>query len=657
MSNYLIDSWSYSKVSCFARNEKAFEMLYVYGEKERRSASSIAGNAYHAALAMYFRNFGKKEVSLVEMTDLAYSYIEDVPANEWKLTSKLSTVELARAEANKAATALIQNFLSEVEIYIEDIDHVVAVEERIEEWVIINGVDIPLPLHAILDLVVVLKDGRVVIIDHKSKSAFTDLTEATLVHGKQAITYVAAWEARHPDMPVAEVWFIENKISKNRDGSGQLVKHTFTMDPDSRRLHEAMLYEPLRNMLNAVSDPDYVYTINDSDNLCDKAALYDFWARTQLAEVEDFHVPEDKKELIERRQRKIKDTSIQTISPKVITAFRKKAASFITYDYSNTDMTNSEKIEHILRTFNISVEVAHEIEGFSCDTYLCSVAAGTDIKNLSRHNLEIAYALDVPNVRIANELEVYENKSYVSIEVTKKRTETLLWEPSLLKGHKIPLGLDNFRRPVVWDLDNHATPHALVCGSTGSGKSVCLRSTLAYVKESGVDDIIIFDPKFEFADINIDDAGIRVYSEIDDLEKVLADLVLEMERRIRAREKKLTFVIFDEFADAMQQSRSGKELNPGEKSLMENLQRLLQKGRSCGFRFMLGTQRASTKVVSGDIKVNFPVLICFRVAKAIDSKVVLDEDGAQMLGGSGDGLLRSPEYMDRLVRFQGFYKE
>lgn len=89
-------------------------------------------------------------------------------------------------------------------------------------------------------------------------------------------------------------------------------------------------------------------------------------------------------------------------------------------------------------------------------------------------------------------------------------------------------------------------------------------------------------------------------------------------------------------------------------SLEENLRILLQKGRSSGFRIIAATQRASTKIITGDAKVNFPVQICFRVPKDIDSKVVLDETGAESLNGAGDGLIKSPEYFG-VVRFQAFY--
>ena len=82
---------------------------------------------------------------------------------------------------------------------------------------------------------------------------------------------------------------------------------------------------------------------------------------------------------------------------------------------------------------------------------------------------------------------------------------------------------------------------------------------------------------------------------------------------------------------------------------------LLQKGRSCGFRIVAATQRASTKIITGDAKVNFPVQVCFRVPKEADSRVVLDEGGAESLAGRGDGLIKSPEYGE-VIRFQAFYK-
>lgn len=649
---YLLDSWSYSKVSCFARNEKAFEKEYIYCEKGHRSATSIAGNAYHEALEFYFLQLmrGYEAPTIIDAQQVAYAYIEEVPVSDWKLQKTTPTVEEAKQKAVKNVTAALQNFYSEVSIYLDDMAEVLGVEERFEEWLVVNGVDVPLPCHSEIDLIIRTKEGKIAIIDHKMKSAYSDEEDVALVHGKQAICYVLQYESAHPNVKVDEVRFLENKISGNKDKSPQIKRFTLEMTSDTRRLYEALLYEPLRRMIEAVSNPDYIYTINDSDNLSDKAELYEFWTRTLIAEVDDFNIPEGKKSLIAQRQRKIKDSSLASIDPRVITSFRKNAASFITFDYSMTDMTNSEKIEHSLRTFGMLVKVAHEIKGFSSDTYLLECGAGVKISNIDKYRLDIAAALSVPNVRISRTLVEYQGKTYLAIEANKKRTEDLLWDAVYIAGHNIPIGMDNFRNVITWNLDNHSTPHMLICGATGSGKSVSIRSTIEYARAAGINDIVVFDPKYEFCDIH----DIRCYNEIEEIESTMKELVADMQMKAKARTKqKITLVIFDEFADAIAQARSGKALE-GDKSLEENLRILAQKGRSLGYRIIAATQRASTKIITGDTKVNFPVQVCFRVPKAIDSTVVIDEEGAESLAGLGDGLLRSPEYLNT-IRFQGFY--
>jgi hypothetical protein len=229
---------------------------------------------------------------------------------------------------------------------------------------------------------------------------------------------------------------------------------------------------------------------------------------------------------------------------------------------------------------------------------------------------------------------------------------------------------------VVWDIDNPSTPHVLICGSTGSGKSVCLVSIIEYAKLIGFDDIYIFDPKFEFTRYN--EGKTSVYSDIEEIETVMETLVEEMNLLVKKGTSKRTLIVFDEFADAVANSRNGNALNVyaeeviGEyangrektkrvlvetkKCLEENLRILLQKGRSSGYRIVAATQRASVKVITGDAKVNFPVQICFKVPKEVDSKVILDEAGAESLSGKGDGLLKSPQY-NGIVRFQAFYKK
>jgi len=675
LSHYLIDSWSFSKVRSFSCNEKDFEMRYLYCMYGRSSASGVAGQAYHAALELYFLN---KQIGLntdiVILEQAAFSFIDSVPADNWKIQKTTPTIEDCKITASKLVTQFIKNFYSEIGVYEDEIKEVVGVELKMKSWVSVNGADIPLPLNLVIDLVVKTNDDKIVIIDHKSKRTFTDESEIKFTIGKQAITYVLGYESETGEK-VDEVWFIENKSSMNKDKSPQLSAFKVAMDSETRHLYEALLYEPLKRMIEAVSDPDYVYMINDNDTLCDTAEIYEFWAKTMLAEVEDFNIPDNKKPMITERLRKIRDASLTSVTPNVIKNFKKFASQFIPYDLSNKDMTNQEKIEHILRTFSIPSKVQHVFNGYSSASYLIEVSAGVQISSIQRYKLDIANALNVSNVRIYKDLFVYEGKSYVVVESGKKNLETLFWDKTKLIGNKIPLGIDNFQQTIVWDLDNNSTPHMLVCGATGSGKSVFIRSIIEYALLNGVKNIFIFDPKHEFN--NYSGVGVTVLNDIEDIELQMMVLIEDMEKRVKSHTTEKTLVVFDEFADAVSNSRKGNDLKSygleidgvykngspkmkrvlksTDKSLEENLRVLLQKGRSSGFRIIAATQRASTKVITGDAKVNFPVQVCFRVPKDVDSMVVIDEPGAEALNGRGDGLIKSPEYLN-VTRFQSFYK-
>lgn len=681
-SNYLVESWSFSKVSEFSRNEKSFEMSHVYRQKQKSSSTTVAGQAYHYALDIYFSSLKEGEVvdmSFLEMA--AFEIVESTNANFWKLQKTTPTVNDCISKANETASKLLRNFLSEITTYTDEIKEILFVEVYLSEFITVNGVDIPLPCHAKVDLVVQTKDGKNVIIDHKSKAVFSDEKELALSIGRQAITYVNCLESAH-DFKIDEVWFIENKYSQNKDKSPQLNCFKVSITQDTRKLYEALLYEPLKKMLTAVSDPDYVYMINDADNYIDKAELYEFWAKTMIAEVEDFNVLPSKKELVSKRLKKIRDSNLISASPAIIKNFKQNASEFIQYDLTNKNMTQQEKIEHVLRSFGIKVQVAHVFDGYSSNTYLLEVSAGVKIASIHNHKLDLSNVLDVSNVRMSKNLMVYDGKSYVSLETSKKRDKDLIFDPKYLTGFKIPIGVDNFGRTIVWDLENHSTPHMLICGATGSGKSVSIKSTIEYAKLSGVKHIVVLDPKHEFKNYNSKE--IKVVNDISDIEIEMESLVKKMNALVSNGRTEKTLVVFDEFADALSASKKGIELDIKEfvqvgiktegkgifkvqvpkmalkktgekKSLEENLRILLQKGRSCGFRIISATQRASVKVINGDSKVNFPVQVCFRVPKEIDSKVVIDDSGAESLAGMGDGLIRSPEYAE-IVRFQAFYK-
>lgn len=249
-------------------------MQYIYGVKSRMSATTIAGQAYHHALEHFFKAKKEgKELSLPDLEILAFEFIDERDANIWKIQKTVPTVEEGKIKANKTVVALLKNFISEIGIYLDNVEEIVDVEVFCDDFLTINGVDIPLPCGAKIDLVVKLKNGKYAVIDHKSKDKFSTEEEMKLAIGIQAITYVTAYEAK-TGLTVDEVIFIQNKYSENRDKSPQLYSFSLAIDEDTRRLYEHMLYEPLRKLIQAVNDPDYVYIINDSDTMADRAELY-----------------------------------------------------------------------------------------------------------------------------------------------------------------------------------------------------------------------------------------------------------------------------------------------------------------------------------------------------------------------------------------------
>lgn len=688
-SQFLINSWSFSAVSTFSRHEKAFEQQYIYGYQIKNSSTTVAGTAYHNALQFYFQSL--KEGNIMDLADLeavAFDTIDETPANKWKIQKTTPTVAECKIKACKTVTNLLKFFIKEVGVYTDQIEEILDVEVFGSEYITINGVELPLPCNFKIDLVVKLKSGKIAVIDHKSKNTFSSEEEMKLFIGRQAITYTNCYESK-TGIAVDEVWFVENKYSENRDKSNQLNCFKIELDKDNRRLYEALLYEPLKRMLEAVNDPDYVYMINDSDNLVDSAEIYEFWAKTLIAEVEDFNIEESKKELISKRLKKIRDASIGSINPKIIKQFKENASQFIQYDLSNKNMSDEEKIEHVLRTFGSPVQVEKKFDGYSSNTYLLAVSGGVKIASIQSHKLDLASALNVSNVRVSKDLVVYEGKAYLAVELSKKRERDLLFTKKDLVSTKIPIGKNNFEEIIYWDYNNPSTPHVVICGGSGSGKSVEIKSMIEYGLLSGVEQIEILDLKNEFKDLKVN-KKVSVYRDIDNIEKRAEELVCLMNERIKNGVSKPTFVIVEEFADAYLMMSKGKKLDiieevqdgfyapkkmkgpfgdymseplpkmkmkaTGRKNtLEENIQSLLQKGRSSGFHLIMATQRADAKTISGSAKVNLTVQICFRVQKEIDSKVVLDEGGAESLAGAGDGLIRSPEYPE-LVRFQAYFK-
>lgn len=288
---------------------------------------------------------------------------------------------------------------------------------------------------------------------------------------------------------------------------------------------------------------------------------------------------------------------------------------------------------------------------------------GTRVRTIENNIREIALGIRSQTSPI---VKVVPKEGIVRLQVAMRPADKVTLT-SLITGQKVPkvpfpmlLG-ETDEGKILWS-DMAQNPHLLIGGTSGSGKSVLLHNiifnVLAMKKlEFRLCDLYLVDPKLtEFADY----ADLApVISEYDHAVALMERMIEEMERRfvgmrflkVKGIEQcwhyfKQTFVIFDEFADLLAHDKSG---------VLSNLTiRLAQKGRAAGIYLVLATQRPTKDVFPTTLKANFGRIAC-RTTSQVESRVILDSDGAENLLGRGDAILRNMEH-DR-VRFQVAYTD
>ena len=287
---------------------------------------------------------------------------------------------------------------------------------------------------------------------------------------------------------------------------------------------------------------------------------------------------------------------------------------------------------------------------------------------------DLALALAAPSIRIEAPVP---GKGYVGIEVPNVESTLValrdVMETESFGKIKTTLGLalgqDVSGQAVCADLTN--MPHLLIAGTTGSGKSVCVNSIIAgLLLQNTPDDLkfLMVDPKrVELTSYNgIPHLLTPVVVEMERVVNSLQWVTREMDERYRrfakagtrnigdynkraetTGEKKIPYlvVIIDELADLMM-------LAPDETE--RTVTRLAQMARATGIHLVIATQRPSVDVVTGLIKANFPARVAFAVASSVDSRVILDQPGAEKLLGRGDMLFQSPDAAQPL-RMQGVF--
>ncbi len=328
---------------------------------------------------------------------------------------------------------------------------------------------------------------------------------------------------------------------------------------------------------------------------------------------------------------------------------------------------NARILEETLADFSISVKVTDIERGPVITRYELDPAPGVKLNRIVSLSDDIALAMKAQSVRIIAPIP---GKGRVGVEVPNSQS-SLVYLKEVLSSREfadskyklaLALGKDITGQAVVTDLGD--MPHILIAGTTGSGKTVCVNSLILALlyKSSPVDlKFVMIDPKMvELMPFN----GMPhlLCPVVTDAKKAAAALnwvVNEMEERYQRlakagsrnleaynqKEEKLPYivVVVDEFADLMSVARDQIE---------NAVTRLAQLSRAVGIHLILATQRPSVDVITGVIKANLPARVSFKVASKVDSRTVLDMNGADKLLGRGDMLFLRPGE-SKLIRVQG----
>jgi len=298
--------------------------------------------------------------------------------------------------------------------------------------------------------------------------------------------------------------------------------------------------------------------------------------------------------------------------------------------------------------------------------YYLQLHPGGKVSKLERCANELALGLKAHSIPI---IRLIPEEGLISVElITKKQglVDFFDLQGGLMESTvEVPviLGRTSMGEELIEDLAK--MPHLLVAGTTGSGKSVMLHSIICSIINSQKNiRIALVDPKnVEFSYYNqIKQLMYPVANYAEEAYDIIEDLIVEMENRFNLMSKyavneiskfnekrprqALPYIVLviDEFADLMMVSK---------KEFQTKLSRITQKGRSAGIHAIIGTQRPDATVVSGILKANFPSRISCKVVSAVNSRVVLDKNGAEKLLGKGDALLNS--FSHDMTRFQGAY--
>lgn len=583
----------------------------------KQNPSMLVGKMCHNVIELFMQ--GTEFNTAVEQQ---YTYLEWV---------KDSDVKWGKTGSREG---VIKDFTNAIKMYFEempDYSKILGIEERIEAIIEdqVGGVIMksPLPLLGIPDLIFE-EDGQIIIEDYKFKGLHTSIEEGIPpAYLFQGIFYFLLVRSKYNRAP-KEIRFREVKIWKNKDGSSQHNVITISFSGEQFECDRALFWYQLMGMCRLIENasPESYFPYNTFDMM---------WGRETYQLLQNSEYGYAQKEAVKTDYIKMEKGEI-------------KEAKFIE---SKESHLIEEKIKHKFMEFGIALTYEKIQQWYAFDRYLFVPSRGVKMSDVKKYSEDVAQATEMENIRIVAPVP---GTKFVWVEIPRSERQFKKYS----KRYGVPVGVDIDGTTVEFDLKDSNTPHLIVAGRTGSWKSEFLK---VLIESFGKDySLALIDPKYvelsmykkkAMAYANTPSEALQMLTLLEekmrmryaDMEKAGVNNIDLLTGKLK--EKRIVCII-EEYASLRLDKLVWKDIE----DLIVQISNL---GRASWIHLILATQRPDVNVISGRIKANIGARACFATASQIDSKIIIEQPGAEKLGGKGDLLYLYPGKDP--VRLQAFH--
>lgn len=663
-----------SAARCLRDNPLQFKKQYVLNIwNNDTTPSMLRGSAVHKAIEYYYTNPSDTK-RIDNSINAGMLYINASPDNniKWGKTGNREK--------------LTKEYVQAFNFWLKDkpnLHKVAGIEESITTYIQdANGDTLPLAVKVKTDLVHESSSGELEIIDWKVVSSFIAEDEDDYDMIFQAMFNFHAVRGQYNKGP-KRMRFVQIKPSQNKDGSPQVEEYVVSFD--NPIFHHAFykLYGDIIRMLmgEVVFLPSFQSALNKEDTW----VIYTQDLISAEMPVGVVAAPKEKK-FVDKKFVESAPDAPQT-----------------------AELTVPERIQSKLLEFGLPSKHAETHTGPTVSMYTFVPSRGVSMNAIQKRIQDIQLATQSKSpVRVV--APIPGTKTF-GVEVQNQDRKVMPYTKGTSTGTIIPIGVNSQMQTVYEDITK--MPHLLVAGATGAGKSTFLHALISNLTENNSPDdvqLALIDPKrVEMGQyrtlphliapvaISVPESGVLMAQlevlmneRYEMFDKIGVANIEEYNKKKRKNKLPKIVVVIDEFADiiltskiagrsqktkdsialsahresakqiARQRAKFAGKFLPTEDmpemdspmTFEEAMISIAQKGRASGIHLIVGTQRPSVDVVKGILKANIPARICFRVSSTTDSKVIIDEIGAETLLGAGDMLYKNQNGIQRLQGFK-----